>query len=225
MSGPGLRERLMELLFPPKCVFCRRVLPDGVRGLCPDCAAEMPYTQDGGRQKGGFYEFCIAPLRYEGALRESFLRYKFGGMSSYAAAFGALLADCIKAEPEAVWDELSWVPLSAERLRQRGYDQARLLAEATARELGCGAVPLLEKGRHTPAQSGLTEAEARHTNVSGAFRVPEPGRVEGRRILLIDDIVTTGATLSECARVLRYAGAERVLCAALARAREGQDAV
>ena len=102
------------------------------------------------------------------------------------------------------------------RLRQRGYDQARLLAESACRLWETKPLPLLRKTVHNPAQSGLKEAAARRANVLGVYEAVDPERISGHRILLVDDICTTGATLAECARVLREAGAADVVCAAAA---------
>ena len=101
------------------------------------------------------------------------------------------------------------------RLRKRGYSQSRLLAEECARLLGAETAPLLRKRRYRPPQSRKTGEAARAANVSGAFSAVHPERFAGKRVLLIDDVVTTGATLSECARVLLTAGAEEVVCATL----------
>jgi len=101
------------------------------------------------------------------------------------------------------------------RLRHRGYSQSRILAEKTARLLGAETAALLRKRRYRPPQSRLTGEAARTANVSGAFAAIHPERFLGKRILLIDDVVTTGATLSECARVLLTEGASGVVCATL----------
>ena len=111
---------------------------------------------------------------------------------------------------------VTWVPVSPRRLRQRGYDQARLLAESACRLWETKPLPLLRKTVHNPAQSGLKEAAARRANVLGVYEAVDPERISGHRILLVDDICTTGATLAECARVLREAGAADVVCAAAA---------
>ena len=103
--------------------------------------------------------------------------------------------------------------------KRQGYDQAFLLASAAAEALGEKAVATLRKARHNRAQSGLGEDAARRANVIAAYEVLDREAVRGRRVLLIDDIVTTGATLSECARTLLAAGAKEVVCAAAARAR------
>ena len=137
-------------------------------------------------------------------------------MSSAAAPLGELIAGCAAEHFSGAFDTVTWVPVSPRRLRQRGYDQARLLAEEAARVLEVPALPLLSKGRNTEAQSGLDGDAARRANVLGVYEAVDPERISGHRILLVDDICTTGATLAECARVLREAGAADVVCAAAA---------
>ena len=113
-------------------------------------------------------------------------------------------------------DVLLFVPISWLRKLKRGYDQVALLAEAVSRELGIPAICALKKIRHTPPQSGLKSAAERRANVLGAYRVIRPDAVAGKRVLLLDDIITTGATVSECARMLSLAGSKEITCAALA---------
>jgi len=138
-------------------------------------------------------------------------------MSAYAPVYGRLLADCIREQPDIKYDIITWVPLSGKRQRSRGYDQAMLLALATALELNDVAAETLEKPHDVQAQSELGGKEERSANISGAYVVSDPELVEGKCVLLIDDVVTTGSTLTECASVLLAAGARRVVCAALAR--------
>jgi ComF family protein len=207
---------LLDLLFPPKCVFCRRLLGDGDT-WCARCAGNLPLTVNGGRQAGDFYDVCISPLFYKDAVRKSILRYKFGGASAYAETYGRILAGCIRAYMDAGYDLISWVPLSTKRERTRGYDQAMLLAMATALELRSVAVQTLVKPRDVTPQSGIKGRAERRVNISGAYEVCDAEIVNGKCVLLIDDIVTTGSTLEECARALLSAGASKVVCAALAR--------
>lgn len=212
---------LLDLLFPPRCVFCRRLLHRGEEGICPRCQQELPWALGAeAEQTGEFFSLCASPLWYQDQVRASFHRYKFKGVRGYSRTYGRLVAQCVQDHLAGRYDLITWVPLSRARLRQRGYDQAMLLASAAALELDDVAAETLCKVRDTEAQSGLGKNDAsRRANVLSAYQVTDPALVEGRRVLLTDDIVTTGSTLSECARVLRTAGATDVVCAALARSR------
>ena len=214
-----LFETILNLLFPPKCPFCGKVL-DKV-GICPECEAELPWTKDSEtlREESGGLR-CAAPLWYEGAVREGILRYKFQGASAAAEAFGELVARCAAEQFSGEFDTVTWVPLSRKRLRKRGYDQVELLARAVCRHWDTEPVRLLVKSVDNPPQSHLTEPAARRANVLGVYEVPEVEQVRGRRILLLDDICTSGATLTECIRELKAAGAENVVCCTVAFARE-----
>lgn len=216
----GAFSAFLDILFPPRCVFCRKFLKNSREPVCPDCLKTLPYTSDGGEKTGDFFSVCVSPLYYEGSVREALLRYKFREATGYAKPFGELLARCVKENLSGRYDLISWVPLSKKRLKERGYDQSMLLAYATALELDDVAVSTLEKHIHVEKQSAMGSAEKRRANISGAYRVEDPELVAGKRILLIDDIVTTGSTLSECARTLLTAGAKEVLCAAVARTRD-----
>ena len=208
---------LLDLLFPPKCVFCGRVLNKADYGWCDKCTEALPFADNGGRQDGEAFDICVSPLYYRGLVRKSILRFKFKGMSVYADVYGKLLADCIREHPDVKYDIITWVPLSSNRERSRGYDQAMLLALATALELNDVAAETLKKPHDVQAQSELGGKEERSANISGAYIASEPELIAGKRVLLIDDVVTTGSTLSECARILLSAGAASVICAALAR--------
>jgi len=213
----GLFSVVLDLLFPPKCVFCGRVLGRDDDGWCDKCTESLPFADSGGKQEGAFFDFYISPLYYKGAVRKSILRFKFKGAVAYADVYGKLLADCIREHPDIGYDIISWVPLSIRRKRSRGYDQAMLLALATALELGDVAVETLKKQIDVQAQSELGGVEERSANISGAYIAADPEIVDGKTVLLIDDVVTTASTLSECAKVLLSAGAKRIVCAALAR--------
>ena len=213
----GFISVFLDLLFPPKCVFCGRILNKADDGWCDRCTEDLPYADNGGRQDGDAYDYCISPLYYRGTVRKSILRYKFRGLSAYADVYGRFLADCIRENLGIKYDIITWVPLSSKRQRSRGYDQAMLLALATALELGDVAAETLIKHQDVQAQSELGGKEERSANISGAYVASDPELVEAKCVLLIDDVVTTGSTLTECARVLLAAGARRVVCAALAR--------
>lgn len=114
------------------------------------------------------------------------------------------------------FDTLTWVPVSRLRKFRRGYDQVELLVMAVARELGVTPVPCLQKIRNNKPQSGFRDASQRRANVVNAYRAVNADCIRDKRVLLLDDIITTGATLSECAKTLLLAGAKEVFCAAVA---------
>lgn len=215
----GVLSGILDLLFPPKCVFCRKILHKAADGICDGCRDGLPYAKGSQiTQTGNFFDVCVSPLLYEGDVRKSILRFKFKGAVSYADCYGKLLAACIREHLTGKYDLISWVPLSAKRAKDRGYDQAMLLALAAALELDDVAVETLTKTQHVLAQSTIQDKEQRRANVSGVYELADRELVQGKRVLLIDDIITTGATLSECARTLLSGGAESVVCATLARA-------
>ena len=220
MTGP--LEVLLDLIFPPKCVFCKKLLHKGEDGICARCQEHLPWcVGPEAEQTMEFISLCASPLWYQDEVRESFHRYKFKGSRGYAKVYGRLMAQCVQDHLVGRYDLITWVPLSEQRRKARGYDQAMLLAEAAALELGDVAAETLTKVRDTSAQSGLGKDDsARRANVLGAYRPADPELIAGRRILLIDDVVTTGSTLSECARTLRTAGAADVVCVTLASARK-----
>lgn len=208
---------LLDLLFPPKCPFCSKLLKQGQALLCPDCQRDLPWALGPqGERKGEFFALCTAPLWYRDKVRDSHHRYKFSGVRAYARPYAELMAQCVTDRLAGEFDVVTWVPISRRRRWKRGYDQSELLARRMARRLDMPCEPLLKKVYNTKAQSGLKGESERRANVLGAYAVCSGAQMQGRRILLVDDVMTTGATLSECARVLRTAGAAQVLCAVFA---------
>jgi ComF family protein len=184
---------------------------------CGACRADAP-AFDGARSFG----------LYTGKLRQVVLRLKFGGEERLGVRLGEWLAPTWDALPEGSEFDLPLivpVPLHASRRRERGFNQSELLARGLVRALrrqNGGAAPQVARGclrrkRATPPQTGLSVA-ARRENLRGAFEVVKPDEVRGRAIVLVDDVMTTGATLSACARALKRAGAAQVMGVTLARA-------
>ena len=219
MTIRDITDYVLDLLYPTRCILCRSPLTPGRPRICPACADKLPRTENGGHKKGDYFSECVSPLYYEADVKKAILRYKFHGAQAYADSFGELLASCIYQDLEGPYDILSWVPLDAGRRRSRGYDQAELLARAAGKRLRQEPVRVLRKRRGVRPQSKTGDPARRKANIAGAYRAADPALVAGKRILLIDDIVTTGSTLSECAKTLLLAGAEDVRCAALASTR------
>lgn len=209
---------LSKLLFPPKCVFCRRVLEK--YGVCDKCKASLPYRLPAeSKDKVMFVDGVYSCFNYEGDVKNAIIRYKFGGMACYAEDFSKYLAECIKENLEGKFDIISWVPLSKKRLRSRGYDQARLLAEGVCKIFGLKAVRTLNKCRNAAPQSRQNDVSERMANILGAYEVCCDD-ISGKRVIIIDDVMTTGSTTSECARVLKTAGASSVIVLTLAKTKK-----
>lgn len=208
---------IIRLLFPDKCLLCGRLLHSAETHLCRRCADETPKALKL-KRKIPFLSGSFALWYYEKNVRKSLLRFKFGGRRSYAQGYGALLAEQFPDLTQR-YNLIVWVPVSKWRRLKRGYDQVELIAHALCRELQVTPVPCLKKIRHNQPQSRIASDAQRRANVLGAYQVLNRDLVAGKRIFLIDDIITTGATISECAKTLMAAGAKEVYGVAIAAAR------
>lgn len=212
----------LEVLFPQKCVFCRSILKGSEKWVCSECRRTLPRPENP-LTRGGAYTVCAASLVYKDAVKKAFHRFKFGGKSNYAKPFGEMMAKTVMEHLRGRYDLITWVPISPSRKRSRGYDQSMLLAYTVALGLQDVAVETLRKTVNNTAQSKISIPAQRRSNVAGVYTAVDPALVQGKRILLIDDILTTGSTLSECASVLLGAGATEVVCAVFARAEDGKS--
>ena len=208
-----------ELLFPPKCILCGGLLEAQETDFCHKCRVEAPvFHRSAG--KLSFLDSWTAVWYYEGYTRKSLHRFKFGGARHYAGGYGRMLAMKLQREHPDGFDVLTWVPISPLRKLGRGYDQVELLAEAVGQELGMKPVRTLRKVRHNRPQSGIVGQAQRKANVLGVYRAVNPDVLRGKRVLLLDDIITTGSTAGEAARVLLTAGAKEIHCGMVAAARK-----
>lgn len=210
-------QHILSWLYPSKCILCQRILEEEETDLCHACRVDTPQC-DRTMAKYSFLTKWCALWRYEGNVRECLHRYKFLGRQSYAPVLGRLLAMKLLQEEMTEFHILTYVPISKRRLRRRGFDQVQLLAQHVAAELGIPLAATLEKNRHNKQQSRIHGAAKRRANVLGVYRTLPGVDLQDKRILLLDDIVTTGATASECARVLLTAGAKEVQLAVIATA-------
>jgi ComF family protein len=166
-------------------------------GHCGECSVHPPV-----------FDWARSAAIYSGTVRDAIHALKFNGKAPLARPLGALIVEGYAAGLPAGVTAVVPVPLASARERERGYNQASLLAERIARDCGLPVrARWLARRRHTPAQSDLTAAE-RRANVRDAFRASSA--VRDAHVVLVDDVLTTGATVSECARVLRAAGASAV---------------
>jgi len=226
-SARRLGRGALDLLFPPACVAC------GASGafLCVACAGRLapaawPRCRRCWRplQEPGTCTICRAnPPPFDG-LRAAFVydararvlvhALKYRGMTALAPPMASLMARALRGSVEA--EAIVPVPLAGRRRRTRGYNQAEVLARALGEELGLPVAPrALRRTRETAPQARAADSNARRRNVEGAFEAAADAA--GRRLMLVDDVTTTGATLSACARALREAGAASVWAVAFAR--------
>lgn len=241
--SPGMNESwwsgFVSLLFPERCPFCRK--PNGepapsVQGLCPDCSRDIqwirppwcpccgrPFVPEGvshlcleclGKKRP--FKWARAVARYQGGLAKAIARFKYQGDIRLISVLGKFWEEWREEDLSSI-DAVIPVPLHPNRLRERGFNQALLLCRAMKslprEKIHPGG---LERTRNTPPQVRL-DASERRKNVHGAFSVSDPSLIRRRRVLIVDDVYTTGATVNECARVLKRAGAAEVFVLTLAR--------
>ncbi len=240
MIAADLFSGIADVIFPPLCLSCKRLLrthdekifcatcrdslsflsqshcpvcgvvfPDSPAGhhLCGDCATHPPH-----------YDLARAAVLYDGMMSDMIHRFKYGRDLICGRALGRLLADF-------EFDDVDWgafdlilpVPLHIRRLRQRGFNQSLLIARQLGKKHGLNVnFSLLKRHRFTLTQTGLHKKE-RENNMQNAFDVLSPHKIEGRNIMIIDDVYTTGATVNACAKALKKAGARQVAAITLAR--------
>ena len=215
----NILHALSAWLYPDKCVLCGKLLDKQELDLCHQCRIDAPQCPVN-HSKYPYLNSWIALWYYEDVVRRSLLHYKFYGKRHYANAYARLLGMKLLREEKMDFDVMTWIPISAKRRRKRGFDQVQLLAEKLGSELGIKPLPLLKKIRNNAVQSSIVGQAERRANVLGAYVAINRQSIEGKRILLLDDILTTGATAGECARVLLTAGAAEVHLAVVAATRK-----
>ena len=222
-----LASRGLDLLFPAECAVCGREgsflctpceprLPRLVQPYCRKCAEpDETAVCSWCRAEAPAYERIRAPYRYTGPVRDMVHDLKYSNIRALAPTLGGLLANYLESQRFAA-DVLAPVPLHPKRERSRGYNQSHLLAREVSRRI---QVPMADdrllRTVDTPPQVSMSGREERRKNIDGAFECTQA--VTGLRVLLIDDVVTTGSTMSACASVLKEAGATSVFGLALAR--------
>lgn len=204
---------MLSAFFPNKCPYCKKnIKPDMTE--CPECLEKMPTVPKKAMTSAGIP--CMAPFSYDGEVRNSIIDFKFNSIAFNAESYAKRL--CFTIEYYHILDEfdiITFVPLSKIRKNERGFNQSETVAKLVGESLDKPVMPLLKKIRQNKNQHDLNFAE-RIENVKGIYMPVHAEYAKGKNILLIDDIATTGNTLSECCRVLHESGANNIICIAIA---------
>lgn len=242
----GWGQTALDFLFPAECVTCHEFLGDQRHALfchacwqtiaaippplCPRCGT--PFTSPTVlrhapnflcgecRQSPPAFDRLIATAYYEGVLKEAIHLFKFQRKPRLSRELAQLMLTQMPADLDLTrCQSILPVPLHRRRQQQRGYNQAGLLAQHLAQHYRLTYRPdVLTRDRDTPSQALLKGRRARRANVKNAFRVAAPAHIQAQHLILVDDVMTTGATVNECAKTLKRAGAASVIVLALSRA-------
>lgn len=213
---------IINLFFPRHCCLCGRVI-EWRQTMCADCMQHAPYvlppvcefcgrSQDACacRKRHRHFERCVSPFYYDGLGKIGIAQLKNAADSTVADGLAAEMAEAMRREYGGIrFDYVMPVPQFKKDEREKGYNSAALLARAVSRRAGIPYTTRLRKLFHTTPQKEL-RAVARSGNLLGAFTVDEPQAMNGAMVLLVDDTITTGSTLDECAKMLKIYGAREV---------------
>lgn len=217
---------LLSLLYPKRCGFCNKIIAESKHYLCNNCLSEIKFIENSCKKCGkpllvGYDEICsncrsirhyfdraYSAAQYKGALKKAIIKYKFYKKKEIVNAFIEIIMP--KLEEIGNIDLVMGVPLHSEKLKERGFNQSEVLARLIAQKKGWDFDNTsLVRVRKTKSQAGLPKRK-RLKNLKGAFKVIDNAKIKYKSILLIDDIYTTGATVSECAKILKKSGADKV---------------
>ena len=215
-----LIDKILKFFYPAKCVFCQNLINDySSFEVCDNCKSTLPYTNDNGCFEGTKYiSYVISPLYYKNeTIRQAILRYKFNNAINYHKTFASIVVYYLQNIDDIKNVDLVLpVPLSKKRMRERGYNQAELISARIAGHFSIETMSdVFIRHRETKRQSTMDKYE-RLKNISGAFSITDKNPINGKTILLFDDVFTTGATMNSCAKILIQSGAKQVIGSCLA---------
>lgn len=207
-----LKESIKDILFPVRCPYCESVISK-TEYACEDCKKKFPSPAIIKYAVGGYK--CTSPFPYDGIFKKAVKKFKFGNKGGYAKQLAFPMVQSILESYQGVnFDLITCVPMHKKRLRKRGYNQAELLARECAKIMNIPYCDTLEKFKENREQHSIKASE-RAKNVKGVYRIIDKELVCDKNILIIDDIITTGHTLGECAGTLIKSGCNSVNCAVL----------
>ena len=228
-----MTDQILNWLYPPACIACKVMLPVNMGNfyMCERCEplfarVELPICEKCGKNlitqdencascfgKNFYFESNVSTFMYDDLMKDLLHDMKFRNKKRIATGLGLLWAKHIECPDEDFL--LTWLPMHPKKQKERGFNQAEVMAKQIAKGLGVPCRNIIRRVVDTPAQAGL-HPKLRHENVKGAFEVNSGYSVHGTNIVIIDDIFTTGASINECARVLIEGGAKKIHARTLA---------
>ena len=210
MKLAEIKEYLIRVIAPNRCVFCNKVI-DYRENACEKCYLDMPNEYIVCLTKGDFH--CVASFPYTGCYRNALLTMKFNNRPYYAKSMAKFMSDDImQFYGNIIFDIITSVPLHKNQLKERGYNQSELLAREISMLNNISYKETIIKYRDNHRQHTLSN-KARISNVRKTYKLISKDFIKGKKILLIDDVITTGCTLGECAKILQSGGAAKVCTA------------
>ncbi|MGN1127121.1 MAG: ComF family protein [Ruminococcus sp.] len=200
---------IKRFFFPARCPFCKKII-NADEYCCSSCKGKLPSSYIPCYARGGYR--CVSSFPYDGVFKSAIKDFKFYNNPNRKKQLAKVMESDIRDYyKDTDLDIITGVPLHKNRLRQRGYNQSRLLGEELSVLLNIPYVEVLEKHRDNKIQHTL-KAKDRINNVKNAYRLIDRDSVKNKTILIVDDIITTGCTLGECCRIVRNGGAKYVAC-------------
>ncbi len=208
-------RKVTAAIFPERCPYCDKVILPA-RACCPECYENFPDIIYERMAFGGYP--TVSPFAYINSYRNAIRRFKFDGIVQFAPQMAEIMAEAAKrAFNGEEFDVITFVPLHPDKEKERGFNQSKLLAKELSLLLQIPCEDLLIKTRNNLPQH-KTDARDRKKNVLGVYKLCANKQTENQRILIVDDIITTGHTLGECARILSESGASKICCVTFATA-------
>ena len=209
-------QKTVNLIFPHRCILCQTPL-SSKHAVCNDCArwvlSQTPIIR---RHNGKL--FSVSAFAYEGRVRDALQRFKFRHQDYYAVTFAEWMTLALCQSVKEPFDLATWVPVGFFRNWRRGYDQGKLLCREVAKLSEITMRRCLVKRYDNRKQSSVCAAD-RWKNIEDVYRICRGLDLHGKRVLLVDDVTTTGATLRKCEALLRAAGAKEIVCLTFAATR------
>ena len=217
-------KSILDYIFPPRCTFCGKLTGGRIRyQVCDSCMKKLPYVKENfyfavrDLIKNGYIDEVVCVFEYTGIVKHSLIKYKFYNKGSYYKTYADMIFDKINnTEKKNSFDMIISIPLHRKRKAVRGYNQAYLISKALSQLMEIPEKSSLIKRKYNTKPQSILSGKERLKNIKNAFDLQDRSEIKGKRILIIDDIMTTGSTLNELGKLLKSKGALKVVGAVVA---------